>query len=108
MMNKNNRSISKRQGIWAAALLAFAFMLAQPAEAQTQWVTNGNNINNTNTGNVGIGTTIPLASLHVASASTAISMSRGMVLSLHTDDSNSSLFTLVKSRGTIASPTAVI
>jgi hypothetical protein len=65
MMNKNNHSISKRQGIWAAFLLAFAFMLAQPDKAQAQWVTNGNNINNTNTGNVGIGTTTPSTKLHV-------------------------------------------
>ena len=108
MRNKNDHSISKRQGIWAAFLLALAFMMAQPAKAQTQWVTNGNNINNTNSGNVGIGTTIPLATLHVATTSTAVSMSRGMVLSLHTDDSNSPLFTLAKSRGTIASPTSVM
>jgi hypothetical protein len=68
MMNKNNHSISKRQGIWAAFLLAFAFMLAQPARAQNQWVTNGNNINNTNTGNVGVGITTPFAKLDVMAA----------------------------------------
>jgi hypothetical protein len=68
MMNKNNHSISKRQGIWAAFLLAFAFMLAQPARAQNQWVTNGNNINNINTGNVGVGITTPFAKLDVLAA----------------------------------------
>jgi hypothetical protein len=65
MMNKKNRSISMRQGIWAAFFLAFALTMAQPAKAQNQWVTNGNNINNTNTGNVGIGTTVPSTALHV-------------------------------------------
>ncbi|MGA9767575.1 MAG: hypothetical protein WBV94_00935 [Blastocatellia bacterium] len=65
MMNKTTRSISKRQSIWAAFLLAFAFMVAQPDKAQAQWVTNGNNINNTNTGNVGIGTSTPAFPLDV-------------------------------------------
>jgi hypothetical protein len=70
MMNKNNHSISKRQGIMAALLLAFALMLTQPDKALAQcpcpWGTNGNNINNTNTGNVGIGTSNPLHKLDVA------------------------------------------
>jgi hypothetical protein len=37
--------------------------------AQTQWTTNGNNINNTNPGNVGIGTPSPAAKLDVADTS---------------------------------------
>jgi hypothetical protein len=36
MMNKNNHSLSKRQGIWAAFLLAFAFMLTQPDKVLAQ------------------------------------------------------------------------
>jgi hypothetical protein len=40
-------------------LLAFATALSPAGEARAQWVTNGNNINNTNSGNVGIGTTTP-------------------------------------------------
>ncbi|HEV7859927.1 MAG TPA: hypothetical protein VGO91_15020 [Pyrinomonadaceae bacterium] len=39
--------------------MALAFIFAQPGSAQAQWATNGNNISNTNPGNVGIGTTTP-------------------------------------------------
>ncbi|HEX8136378.1 MAG TPA: hypothetical protein VF544_02190 [Pyrinomonadaceae bacterium] len=41
-------------------LLAFAAVLYQAREARAQWVNNDNNsINNTNSGNVGVGTTAP-------------------------------------------------
>ena len=33
---------------------------------QAQWATNGNNINNTNSGNVGVGTTTPTAKVQIA------------------------------------------
>lgn len=66
MMNRNSYSVSKRHVIWAAFLLASALVLAQPGKAQAQqWVTNGNNINNTNSGNVGIGTPSPAYNLQV-------------------------------------------
>lgn len=69
IMNKTNHSISIRQGTWAAFLLTFAFILTQPDKALAQcpcpWAPNGNNINNTNTGNVGIGTTTPASKLEV-------------------------------------------
>lgn len=69
-MSKNNHSMSRRQSIWAALLLALVFMLTQPDKALAQcicpWVANGNNINSTNTGNVGIGTTTPSSKLHAA------------------------------------------
>ena len=64
-MIKTNHSIGKQHSFWAACMLAFAFMLTQSDKAVAQWVTNGNNINNTNTGNVGIGTTTPNTNLHV-------------------------------------------
>ncbi len=35
-------------------------------QTQAQWVNNGSNINNTNSGNVGIGTTTPTAKVHIA------------------------------------------
>lgn len=107
MMTKDNHSTILRQIVRAALLLVILFAITRSAGAQSQWTTNGNNINNTNTGNAGIGTTNPLAFLHVASTSNATSYSRGIVLSQHTDDGNSGLFTLMKSRGTIASPLEV-
>jgi hypothetical protein len=47
-------------------VLMLAIFLVQPREAVAQWATNGNNINNTNTGNVGIGTTAPASKLEVS------------------------------------------
>lgn len=41
------------------ALLIFIWALWQPRDVLAQWATNGNNINNTNTGSVGIGTSDP-------------------------------------------------
>ena len=50
--------------IMTTALLAFVIaLLSSPAHAQ--WATSGTNINNTNTGNVGIGTTSPSAPVHI-------------------------------------------
>lgn len=47
--------------MWMALLITatLLFILGQPSTAMAQWVTNGSNINNTNNGNVGIGTTTP-------------------------------------------------
>jgi hypothetical protein len=52
----------------SAALTIFALVLLAllPHSAAAQWTTNGNDINNTNSGNVGVGTTTPGAKLHVA------------------------------------------
>lgn len=48
-------------------LVAVALVLALGcfAETSAQWATNGNDINSTNSGNVGVGTTAPAAKLHV-------------------------------------------
>ena len=48
-------------------LIAVALVLALGGFAETtaQWATNGNDINNTNSGNVGVGTTAPASKLHV-------------------------------------------
>lgn len=40
-------------------------LLLAASSVQAQWVANGNNINNTNSGSVGIGTTNPFTKLHV-------------------------------------------
>src|SRR5262249_28745116 len=67
-------------------LVAISFAIAATASAQTTWVANGNNINNTNTGNVGIGTTAPLSALHVASET----FTRGITASYHFDTPSAS------------------
>lgn len=52
----------------ACGALFMALFLLQPAAAKAQWTTPdaSQNINNTNTGNVGVGTTTPSTKLHVA------------------------------------------
>jgi hypothetical protein len=50
-------------------LLFLACSIWQLAQSQTQWSTSGNNIYNTNSGNVGIGTSSPLYNLHIAGTS---------------------------------------
>src|SRR5215475_2329106 len=59
-------------------------LLIAPRGVQAQWTTNGNNINNTNTGNVGIGTTTPAQKLDVNGAiasggTTVVDASRNIV-----------------------------
>lgn len=49
-----------RLSLFALALLAFL-----PNSVAAQWTTNGTHINNTNTGNVGVGTSTPGVKLHV-------------------------------------------
>lgn len=49
----------------ARVLFVAACLLVITNPLQAQWTTNGNNINNTNTGNVGVGTTAPLDRLSV-------------------------------------------
>lgn len=49
----------------AVSLFALVLLAFLPGSTAAQW-TNGTNINNTNSGNVGIGTTTPTAKLHVA------------------------------------------
>src|SRR5258705_2517948 len=51
------------------ALISLVLIAIQATPASAQWTTNGNNINNTNSGNVGIGTTTPGSKLHVYDAS---------------------------------------
>lgn len=54
----------------AAAVLLLVFVIV-PSSAYCQWSNNGNNINNTNTENVGIGTSTPGAKLDIRAGSTA-------------------------------------
>lgn len=66
-MNKQERPHSAQSNllITLMAILTFMVCLGMPEQASGQWTTNGNNINNTNTGNVGIGTSAPNAKLVV-------------------------------------------
>jgi hypothetical protein len=69
-MNASNQVRGGATIYWtiATVFMALAFIFVQPGSAQGQWATNGNNINNTNTGNVGIGTTVPNSLLTINSS----------------------------------------
>jgi hypothetical protein len=58
------RRIKKLRSI-TVTMFALVMLVSLPRFAAAQW-TNGTNINNTNSGNVGIGTASPAAKLHVA------------------------------------------
>ena len=67
-MNQSKQSTHRpRTRPYAVPLLLLLLLAcgASPEAARGQWTTNGNNISNTNTGNVGIGTTAPTAKLDV-------------------------------------------
>lgn len=70
MMNSElrRRAISSS---WICTLFTLAVFVL-PQSAQGQWATNGTNINNTNTGNVGVGTTTPAAKVAVATNSASV------------------------------------
>jgi hypothetical protein len=53
-------------------LFTLAILFASAQSAHGQWTTSGNNINNTNTGNVGVGTASPAAKLAVATNSASV------------------------------------
>ena len=54
-----------------AMFVTFVFLACVP-QTLAQWATNGTNINNTNTGNVGVGTSAPAAKLHVSTSSATV------------------------------------
>jgi hypothetical protein len=67
---KRSTRVSSRHSISLSTLMALLTLLllagaVEPARAQSQWTTNGNDINNTNTGNVGVGTSAPAHKLDV-------------------------------------------
>jgi hypothetical protein len=68
-MNRNKHPRRRQPLPWmyllAAVALTILWGLSDDVLAQSQWTTNGNNINNTNSGNVGVGTTTPNAKLVV-------------------------------------------
>lgn len=88
--------------------LSVIILLGCSQNVLAQWTTpdGQGNINNTNTGKVGIGTAVPTADLHVASESAAVA--RGITNSQHSNNVNGGMFKFWKSRGTKASPTSVV
>jgi hypothetical protein len=72
-MGEATRQKGDRKALWIIlpALMLMIF-LVQPREAQAQWSTNGNNINNTNAGNVGVGTTNPTSALQVTGSTPGV------------------------------------
>ena len=67
-MRYTPRSVYSRLIIFCASITVCIVTLAEPGQVKAQWATNGNNINNTNSGNVGVGTTTPAQKLDVAGA----------------------------------------
>src|SRR5829696_8404544 len=51
-----------------AAFVVLVACLLGPPSARAQWTTNGTNINNTNSGNVGVGTTAPVTIFQIRPA----------------------------------------
>ena len=58
--------------IMTMVLAGFVLVVLQSSTVRAQWATNGNNINNTNTGNVGIGTTSPGVRLDVDASASSV------------------------------------
>ena len=82
-MNYLSRSLHQRFVIFFTALIVSVVIGAIPARVKAQWTTNGNNINNTNSGNVGVGTSTPAQKLDVvgsiaSSGTTVIDASRNI------------------------------
>jgi hypothetical protein len=68
-MRINQQSSQKRvRAISTFVALFVLVFLCCSQKALAQWATNGNNINNTNSGNVGVGTTTPATALDVNGA----------------------------------------
>jgi hypothetical protein len=58
-MKINSPKTNRKTWLGAAIGFALLFVVATPRTAMAQWATSGNNISNTNSGNVGVGTTTP-------------------------------------------------
>lgn len=61
--HSHSQSIHLR--VFVVLLFVGVCLFAAPGPLQAQWTTNGNNINNTNSGNVGVNTASPTSRLHV-------------------------------------------
>src|SRR5258708_17930270 len=85
-MKTNPLQTNRKFWLSAAIGLALLFMAATPRTVMVQWATNGNNINNTNTGNVGIGTSAPNAKLAVSTNSVTLPSGTGAVMQVAAAD----------------------
>jgi hypothetical protein len=85
----NFTTLAPRQPLTAAPYALYA--LSGPGSGGP-WVVNGNNVFNTNTGNVGIGTTTPTHTLHVGAS--------GPALALQDNDGNATQVGYVSLRNT--------
>jgi hypothetical protein len=56
---------------WISTLFSVVILFVLPQAVQGQWATSGSNINNTNSGNVGVGTSSPGSKLVVTTSSAA-------------------------------------
>ena len=77
LFTRRRTPVSSAARASALCLLALAALFLQSREARAQWATSGNNINNTNTGNVGVGTAAPEQSLHVNGPNEILSTGAG-------------------------------
>src|SRR5712691_5540176 len=72
-MKANSLETNRKFWLSAAIGLALLILFAQPQTVSAQqWTTNGNDISNTNTGNVGVGLTTPLYKFDVLSGTNII------------------------------------
>jgi hypothetical protein len=73
MMNSElHKRVTSAGWLSALCLFTLAILFGAPPTAHGQWATNGNNINNTNSGNVGVGTTTPGSKLAVTTNSASV------------------------------------
>lgn len=78
--------LKTNKSIWSAAAIGWALLIlfAQPQTVSAQqWTTNGNDVSNTNSGNVGVGLTTPLYKFDVLSTTNIIARF-GSTASAHT------------------------
>lgn len=89
----------------AATLTGATLNIPQYSGGSTPTLQTVTTAGNTTTTNIGIGTTSPLAALHIATTST--STPRGILSDQNTSDALGSRITMRKSRGTPSSPTVI-
>src|SRR5687767_1190343 len=60
-----NSKLSKLRSFGLLVAVGIACALTMPGTARAQWTTSGNNISNSNSGNVGVGTASPSSRLTI-------------------------------------------